>query len=57
MLQKKTMKKLKKCENEDFRQQQNLSSTAHGAIVGPPGRPGQKGDMGFPGLKGEKGTF
>lgn len=30
--------------------------TAHGAIVGPPGRPGEKGDMGSPGPKGEKGT-
>lgn len=30
--------------------------TAHGAIVGPPGRPGQKGDMGLPGPKGERGT-
>ncbi|KAM7418398.1 hypothetical protein PAMA_015835 [Pampus argenteus] len=31
--------------------------SAHGVIVGPPGRPGQKGDMGFPGPKGERGEF
>lgn len=30
--------------------------TAHGAIVGPPGRPGAKGDVGFQGPKGERGT-